>query len=65
MKFNVLKARRDELYSSWLNESADPVTQEWREDLTPDEKSLVDYWDQVSADGMLRLLKSFLNRRED
>ena len=65
MKPNVLKERQEELYSCWCNESNDPVTQEWREDLTPDENALVDYWDRVSADGMLRLIKSILKNRED
>ena len=35
----------EELRSAWENETNDPETQEWRDDLTADERKLVDQWD--------------------
>ena len=40
----------------WGEETNDPETQKWREDLTEDEQRLVDSWDDGFEDGVLRMV---------
>lgn len=43
----MTEERKSELYALWGNETNDPETEEWREDLTQEEAAMVDEWDGV------------------
>lgn len=60
---DVPPEREEEL--SWLfwNETNDPETEEWREELTPDEEAMVDQWDQQTARGVQTLAQAILDRQ--
>lgn len=38
--------RREDLYNNWLNETADEEGEEWRQELTQEEKEIVLQWDK-------------------
>ena len=40
------KERQEELYNNWLNETQDEEGQDWRQDLTQEEKDLLTQWDE-------------------
>lgn len=48
--------RWEELQYFFWNETDEPETQEWREDLTVDEGAIVDQWDAQTAKGFARLV---------
>lgn len=54
--------RIDELYSLWGSESSDPDTQEWREDLSESEASLVASWDKSFSLGVRCLCERILQQ---
>ena len=39
------KERQEELYNIWLNETQDEEGQDWRQELTQEEKEMVLQWD--------------------
>lgn len=39
------KERQEELYNNWLNETQDEEGQDWRQELTQEEKEMVLQWD--------------------
>lgn len=49
--------RLQELQSDYGNETSDEETQEWREDLTNEEKMLVGIWDRRFAEGVSAILE--------
>ena len=53
--------RKQELYAWWCAETNDPETEEWREDLSPEETSLVEQWDEKCRVGFLRLCRAILD----
>lgn len=40
------KERQEELYNNWLNETQDDEGEDWRQELTPEEKEMVLQWDE-------------------
>lgn len=42
----VSKERQEELYNNWLNETQDEEAQDWRQELTQEEKDLLTQWDE-------------------
>lgn len=41
----ISQERQEELYNNWLAETADEEGQDWRQDLTQEEKDLLEKWD--------------------
>lgn len=52
--------RYEELQRYFWDETNDPETQEWREDLTADEAAMVEQWDVQTAQGMEKLASDTL-----
>jgi len=48
--------RIDELMRLWGNETGDPATEEWREELTSEEWALVERWDNNYAAAFAKLV---------
>lgn len=59
---NVTAEREEELRSCFWNETNDPDSEEWREDLTEDEAAMVEQWDERSSNGFSRLAQDILDR---
>lgn len=53
---------KDDLFRLWNEETSDPETQEWRDDLTPEERDYVAGLEQGYHHGMLRLCTVVLIR---
>lgn len=49
---------KEELYDNWSNETNDSATQEWRDDLTPEEEALVRQWDARYVAGLQRMAEA-------
>ena len=60
----ISPSRREELSSLFWNETNEEWTQEWRDDLTPEEATLVRQWDKRSAEGMASLCRRILELKE-
>lgn len=58
---NISPEREEELIWLWDNETEEPETQEWREDLTADEAVYVEQWEKQFAIG----IRSLLERQQD
>lgn len=58
---DVSEEREAELQQLFWDESNDPETQEWREDLTADEAAMVEQWDAQTAKGFSRLAQKILD----
>lgn len=56
----ISEERYDELSWLWGEESNDPETQEWREELTEDEAKLVASWDKAFNLGVKSLCEQIL-----
>lgn len=56
----ISKERYDLLTWLWGEESDDPETQEWREELTPEEARLVSGWDKAFNLGVKSLCQQIL-----
>lgn len=52
--------RYEEVQRHFWDESNDPETQQWREDLTADEAAMVEQWDVQTAQGMEKLASDML-----
>ena len=50
----ISEARMIELADNWNAETNDPETEEWRDDLTPEEAKIIADWDQVFNVGMVQ-----------
>ena len=50
---------------SWCfwNETNDPETEEWRDELTPDEEAMVEQWDEQTARCFQTLAQAILDRQ--
>ena len=57
---NISKQRYDELFYLWNEESNDPGTQEWRDELTFDEARLVSSWDKSFNLGVKSLCEQII-----
>lgn len=60
---DVSPEREEELEQLFWDETNDPETEEWRDDLTADEAAMVEQWDERTAEGFLALTQEILNRQ--
>ena len=56
----ITKERFDYLLWAWGEESEDPETQAWREELTEEEAELVDSWDRCARIEIRKLCERIL-----
>ena len=56
----VSEERRDYLNYLWGEETSDPESWEWREELTAEELALVESWDERFAQGVLKISEDIL-----
>ena len=56
----ISEARMKELGDDWNAETNDPETEEWRDDLTPQEAKIIADWDYGYADGMHQLCQEIM-----
>lgn len=61
----ISEDRKNEIYDSWLAETNDPETEEWRDDLTAEEAALVDGWDEGFERGCFRLCKDIVAKLKE
>ena len=62
---DISKLRYDELLILWGEETNDPETQEWREELTIWEARLVESWDRAAYIGVRNLCERILELSPD
>lgn len=55
---NVPTEREEELEQLFWDETNDPETEEWRDELTADEAAMVEQWDERTAKGFQALLQA-------
>lgn len=60
---DVLRDREEELAWFWGNETNDPETEAWRDELTADETAMVEQWDRQSTIGFQSIAKEILDRK--
>lgn len=60
----ITEERKNELLWLWGEETNDPDTQEWREDLTPEEEAQVAEWDANAERGMGEMARRTLELEE-
>ncbi|MBQ9168513.1 MAG: DUF1738 domain-containing protein [Oscillospiraceae bacterium] len=58
---DVSEEREAELQQRFWDESNDPETQEWREELTADEAAMVEQWDLQTAKGFSQMAQAILD----
>ena len=61
MTLNIEQKRLDELRRLWWDETCEPETQEWRDDLTPSEEKFVESWDHAYNLGVKSLCEQILH----
>lgn len=57
----VSEARKDEMLENWWAETDEEWTEEWRDELTPEETALVEQWDNQYCKGMARMAQAILD----
>lgn len=57
----ITKERRDELRLAWETEYG--YADEWREDLTEEEASMVELWDRIWQDELDRIVRTYWQER--
>lgn len=57
----ITKERRDELRLAWETEYG--YADEWREDLTEEEASMVELWDRIRQDELDRIVRTYWQER--
>ena len=60
----VPEERRDYLDYLWGEETSDPTTWEWRDDLNAEELALVESWDALYANSVRKISEDILARSE-
>ena len=60
----VSEDRRDYLDYLWGEETSDPATWEWRDDLNAEELALVESWDALYANSVRKISEDILARSE-
>lgn len=60
MPITISQKRYDELLYLWGEETNDPDTQDWRDELLPSERKLVDAWDHSFNLGVKSLCQQIL-----
>ena len=58
------KERREYLEDMFSSETNDEDTQEWRDDLTPEESALIDEWDKAYFNGVCKLIEGIATATE-
>lgn len=58
---DVTEEREEELQSCFWNETNEPETEEWRENLTADEAAMVEQWDAQCLSGYQKLAQACLD----
>lgn len=53
----MTEERREDLLHLWWEETSEDWTQEWRDELTPEEAALVDSWDSGFINGIARMIR--------
>ena len=53
----MTEEQRNYLYQLWCEETNDPETEEWRENLTPEETAVVEEWDEKFDAGYLMAME--------
>lgn len=61
MTLSIEQKRLDELRRFWWDETCEPETQEWRDDLTSSEEKLVESWDHAYNLGVKSLCEQILH----
>ena len=56
----ISEARMKELADNWNAETNDPDTEEWRDDLTPQEAEIIADWDEGYAVEMHKLCQEIM-----
>ena len=56
----ISEARMKELADNWNAETNDPETEEWRDDLTPEEAELIADWDEGYVVGLLAICQDII-----
>lgn len=56
----ITEKRLKDMADDWNYETSDPETQEWRDDLTPEEARIVRDWDNGYAVGMHNLCRDIM-----
>ena len=54
----ISKKRMQQLQNLWINETNEEWTMKWRDDLTSEEETLVDKWDQQLIEDMTRIVNA-------
>ena len=62
---DVTAEREAELHSCFWEETNEPETQEWREDLTSDEAAMVEQWDETFAKAFSTMAQAILAYESD
>ena len=60
----ISKDRLEEIQWFYDNETNDPDTQEWRDELSEEEEALVDEWDKQYCNGVSALCSAILKHME-
>ena len=53
----MTEQRREELLHLWWEETNEDWTQEWRDELTPEEQALIDSWDSSFINGVAQMIQ--------
>lgn len=61
----ISEKRREYLFWAWGEESEDPETQEWRDELTEAEEMLVSSWDRAARIEIRKLCERILEFTPD
>lgn len=60
---DVSPEREEELSWYFWNETNDPESEDWRDELTTDEAAMVEQWDLQTSAGFARLAQEILDRQ--
>ena len=63
--WNETLVRLRDLKESWAEETNDPETETWRDDLMPQEVQVVEAWDDGFEQGLARMAADTLSRTQD
>lgn len=65
MPILMTKQRYEELFYYWEHETSNLCTMDWRDQLLPSERMIVDSWDKAFSLGAKDLIDQFVQLRED
>lgn len=64
MPITITNERYEQLLWLWGEETNDPDTQDWRDELLPNERKLVDSWDHSALLGVKAMCQRILELEE-